>query len=378
MQRRKHNKASKRMVCLTNPCKVKLRDHERSRCHADAIQAEGIAAAAKRSGGIAACLEEQVSLQRHAVRGAFKCMYWLAKEETAHHTKFSSLLHLAKSLDCSFFSELEIAQNANYTSHRMIDEFVTILSDCVEQDLPSKAKASAALGILCDESTDIANLKKLVVFILFLVKGVSHTCFLKMVDLKDGTADSVEKALLEVSSKCDIPISAVCSFGSDGATVMTSQQSGVAARLKGHNPEIVSVHCGAHRLALASSQKAQHVPYMKTFDSHLVALYYNLKNSSVRDAFLHQIQEVMEKPVLCLKKAIRTRGLSHDKAVTAIRRTLPSLLTTLEREVDERDDAVARGLVRAIKLYKFVAMLYLLSDVLPHLSTLSLVFQREC
>ena len=79
--------------------------------------------------------------------------------------------------------------------------------------------------------------------------------------------------------------------------------------------------------------------------------------------------------MLCLKKAVHTRWLSHDKAVTAICRTLPSLLTTLEREVAERDNAVARGLVRAIKLYKFVAMLYLLSDVLPHLSTLSLVFQ---
>ena len=116
---------------------------------------------------------------------------------------------------------------------------------------------------------------------------------------------------------------------------------------------------------------------MKTFDSHLVALYYHFKNSSVREASLHQIQEVMEEPVLCLKKAIHTRWLSHDKAVTAIRHTLPSLLTTLERKVAKRDDVVARGLVRAIKLYKFVALLDLLGDVLPHLSTLSLVFQRE-
>ena len=57
---------------------------------------------------------------------------------------------------------------------------------------------------------------------------------------------------------------------------MTGRQSGVAARLKGHNPEIVSLHCGAHRLALASSQAAQHVSYMKTFDSNLVALDSNL------------------------------------------------------------------------------------------------------
>ncbi len=63
--------------------------------------------------------------------------------------------------------------------------------------------------------------------------------------------------------------------------------------------------------------------------------------------------------------------------MTAIRRTLPSLLTALEREAAEKDDAVARRLVHAIKCYKFVATIYLLSDVLPHICTLSLVFQRE-
>ena len=67
---RKHNDASKRMVWLTIRCKLlrkdNLHDHERSRCQADAVQAEAIASAAKRSGGIAACLET-VSLPRQAV-----------------------------------------------------------------------------------------------------------------------------------------------------------------------------------------------------------------------------------------------------------------------------------------------------------------------
>ena len=89
------------------------------------------------------------------------------------------------------------------------------------------------------------------------------------------------------------------------------------------------------------------------------------------------IQKIMDEPIVHLKKAIRTRWLSHDHAVTAIRCTLPSLLTTLEKEAAEGNDAVAQGLVRAIKSYNFVATLYLLSDVLPHLSSLSLVFQRE-
>ena len=38
---------------------------------------------------------------------------------------------------------------------------------------------------------------------------------------------------------------------------------------------------------------------------------------------------------------------------------------------------MARGLLYAMKTYKFVATLYLLSDVLPILTTLCLVFQKE-
>lgn len=85
----------------------------------------------------------------------------------------------------------------------------------------------------------------------------------------------------------------------------------------------------------------------------------------------------MEEPVLHLKLAVHVRWLSHDQATTSIRRTLNSLLAALERAVVENDDAVARGLLHAMKTYKFVATLYLLCDVLPILSTMSLVFQKE-
>ena len=83
---------------------------------------------------------------------------------------------------------------------------------------------------------------------------------------------------------------------------------------------------------------------------------------------------MIEEPVLCLKKAAFTRWLSHDQAVTTICKTLQSLLATLEREVIENDNAVARGLLHAMKSYNFIASVYLLSDVLPKLIALSLIF----
>ena len=78
-----------------------------------------------------------------------------------------------------------------------------------------------------------------------------------------------------------------------------------------------------------------------------------------------------------MKEAKDVRWLSHDQAVQSIRRTLPAVLTALEREGTENGEPVAIGLVRVMKCYEFVACLYLMCDVLPRLSHLFRLFQVE-
>ena len=58
-------------------------------------------------------------------------------------------------------------------------------------------------------------------------------------------------------------------------------------------------------------------------------------------------------------------------------RTLPSLLVSLECEAAENSEPTAQGLLMFMKCYKFVACAYLLSDVLPHLSRLSRILQKQ-
>ena len=53
--------------------------------------------------------------------------------------------------------------------------------------------------------------------------------FLKLIKIVDGTADTLEKAILTYVEQANIPIS---SFGSDGAFVMVGTVNGVATRLK--------------------------------------------------------------------------------------------------------------------------------------------------
>ena len=64
-------------------------------------------------------------------------------------------------------------------------------------------------------------------------------------------------------------------------------------------------------------------------------------------------------------------------AINAVKRSLPSLLTSSERETSEHSDPTALGLTTLCRTYLFVASLMLMSDVLSHVTKLSLLFQRE-
>ena len=118
-----------------------------------------------------------------------------------------------------------------------------MLSDLVEQDILSKVAVSPAVGILCDESTDVSNLKQLAVYIRFVLNGKAKTCFLKIIDIPNGTAETIAQKLIDACQKCSRPMA---NIGSDGAAVMIGRKTGVAKRMKAHNSEMLSIHCGAH------------------------------------------------------------------------------------------------------------------------------------
>lgn len=92
-------------------------------------------------------------------------------------------------------------------------------------------------------------------------------------------------------------------------------------------------------------------------------------------AGLHTIQEILNDPIIKLKEAKDVRWLSHEHAIKALIRILPSLITSLERAATERDEPTAVGLVKIVKMYYFTASCYLLSSVLPHINRLSLMFK---
>ena len=74
--------------------------------HKEAQQLEATRLASEKDGRIRQAFSHRVVVQRKALVGALKLLYWLAKEEVAHTTKFNSLKELAIQLGCDYLREL--------------------------------------------------------------------------------------------------------------------------------------------------------------------------------------------------------------------------------------------------------------------------------
>ncbi|XP_076113346.1 zinc finger protein 862-like [Mytilus galloprovincialis] len=361
------------------PCLWMVREsilrHGRSETHKEAVAFEGARVLANTS--LATAVEKEVTLNEMAMESAMKCLYWLCKRELPHTTNYVPLMNLCKDLGVDVLNALMVGENAKYTSERFIQEALLSFKYIVQTPLICDLKNSPFYTVMVDGTTDVAVKKELILYVRFLKNGKSSTHFLKMIELFDGKAATIKSAIVQTLEEIDVPLENMCALGSDGASVMLGRKGGVAALLKESVPTLIANHCVAHRLALASSQAAAAVAYLKKFKAIVEQLYRFYQYSAVRMAALHHIQEILQEPVIKITEAKAVRWLSHDKAVQSIRRCFPSIITSLEREAKERGDAQALGLATFVQKFDFIATLYMVCDLLPPLSQLSKALQRK-
>ena len=374
------NKYNQTVMWSETPCVSLRRDclrrHSLSQQHKSATELEVYREDSERTGGIEQAFQSQIALNRSAVKVAMECLYWLVKSEIPHTTHYYSLVKAVEFMGCN---QLYHGENAKYSSQRVIQEFQQVMGEQIEQEQLENLLSSPFYSIMVDETTDVAILKEMVVYIRYLSPAAKVcTSFLTIIELPNGTAETVEKYLTTYLESKLILLSNMVGFGSDGASVMIGRHNGVAARLKCHQPILTSIHCIAHRLALAAGQSGDSVPYIaNTIKPTLRQLFYFYENSPVRMSGLKAIEQLLQTPQLKLNQPADTRWLSHDAACQMLMRVLPAVIASLEREAAERGQALAIGLCKVVKQYNFISTLYMMCDVLPLLSRLSRVFQSS-
>jgi hypothetical protein len=400
----------------TTPCtrlrQVSITEHEATDSHTDAQKRDQETRVLQ---DIREAADPEVSAS--AMEKAFASLYFLVKRRVAHSTNYEPLLDLLTFLGLDVKDQIRVAKNATYTSHKSIQEMLYILSEVIENDMLNELKDSEHFAIMFDESSDCTNIEQLVIHARYIsANGELQVKFLKILDAlqpeieaianaarNEGSADAdpseagtisvnaqvITRRVTEYIEGASLEIMKMRGVGTDGASVMTGSKNGVVKKLKDKVPTLIGVHCTAHRLNLASSQAAKNVTDVKQFDDVLRQLYDFFDNSNVRTAGFLVVQKILfaEKDLVAegargglpgkLLAPSTTRWLSIGHSVERIRKAFPDLIVALQREGTERTDAKAIGLCRLVTTYKFAATMLLLCDILPHINTLSKIFQKQ-
>ena len=251
----------------------------------------------------------------------------------------------------------------------------------IEGDNLAEIKSSKFYSLIFDESTDISVKSNIVVYIRFVNSGVVHTKFLTIKHLQDGvTAADIHGALLEILNSKDIPLSNLIALGTDGASTMVGKRNGVTTKFKNENSNIISVHCAAHRLALASSQAANKIPGLVDYQATVNCIYAYFRNSNKNTAGLAKTQEALQEKTLKFVQTFGTRWLSFHNAVKSLIRSFDSLMTVLianSQNGNTKQKADSNGLLKKVQTFEFVATTYYLMDALQLLNILCLGLQKD-
>ncbi|KAK3741255.1 hypothetical protein QZH41_019952 [Actinostola sp. cb2023] len=187
-----------------------------------------------------------------------------------------------------------------------------------------------------------------------------------------------------VSQFEDIGLQKLSGLCTDGASVMVGKKEGLVAKLKRDCPHMINIHCVCHKLALACVNTDQELKFVDHVASIIRQLWQSMENSTKRTKAymktqmrLHDLdlsRKTKKRVFKKLKKACKTRWLSFNNSVSALYEDLPAVLLTLSSL--PKSDAMAYGLLKNIRSGKFVATLYILHSILPHLAYLSMAFQK--
>ena len=218
--------------------KEALREHTATKMHKAAVEAE----MNQRVSLFHSQYEEKQAVHNDVLFNAFTALYWLAKEAVAN-AKFFSLLNLFRVVG------VDKMQYFNHKSPGAIREMFLHIGSVLKNSIIQEVKKSGFFGLLIDEVTDIAVTEQLIAFVQFW-NATSCNVEIKFLSANDLLAESdsanaqtISNCLVTELNNCELAVDHLIALCTDGASVMTGKNSGVAARLKDLNRHLVSIHC---------------------------------------------------------------------------------------------------------------------------------------
>ncbi|XP_042610690.1 zinc finger protein 862-like [Cyprinus carpio] len=294
-------------------------------------------------------------------------------------TRGSNNLRMSALIEQALEAPDFVTTDGKYCHSDSVDDMEKALEHIVVEQIREKLKNSDFIGIIIDETVNITVNKKLIIYLKLEIKGKVETCFLGNYDVDSGTARCIYDCVVAVLREMDIALSRVIGLGSDGASVMMGRHGGVGALFKQANPFSIQVHCVAHRAALAALDAEKAVENIRAYKNTISSVLYSFyRHSATRTARLRQLTAALsDEDMVSLKQPCAVRWLSLHRAVEAMKHNWAAVAMEINEEAVCGGNTQAQGLLGQIQTYSFIALTHAMADLLPVMTKLNLVFQKD-
>ncbi|XP_059315420.1 uncharacterized protein LOC132066034 [Lycium ferocissimum] len=235
-------------------------------------------------------------------------------------------------------------------------------------------------ALLVDESRDVSRKEQMVICLRYVdKKGFVMEAFIGLVNVKDTSALSLKKAIVDVFAQHSLTLSYVRGQCYDGASNMQGELGGLKTLIKQESRSAHSIHYFAYQLQLtfvAVSKKCIQVGELVLLVPNILTV---LGASFKRvDAFRESQKEKLREE---LDMAGDTRWGSHYKSFGNFISNFASIVDVLDTLVENAstpdEGASASGFLRSCQTFETVFLLHLMTDILGITYDLNVSLQKK-
>ena len=133
-----------------------------------------------------------------------KCVHWLCVEGLPL-VQFKSLLELLHDLGLEDVAILKQSANIHYESYTTYNDILDCLSDLLEDELKERLSKSSVVTVLADESTDIANVKRLDIYTQIISEEMKpSTHYVTNIECTDSTGVGIANEIMSEFHKIGV------------------------------------------------------------------------------------------------------------------------------------------------------------------------------
>ncbi|MCO5587233.1 hypothetical protein L7F22_041180 [Adiantum nelumboides] len=253
-------------------------------------------------------------------------------------------------------------------------EFIFCISKYLDGLQKRKLLQSPNYSLMVDETTDRSLEKHLIIYFSFLAptsasSSSAEIAFAKLLTVSDGCAQTKFDAIMKMIEEVGLNMQQLVGIATDGDSSMLGCHDGLVAKMKREISHLMSVHCIAHREALAVLDAVKCFPCLPYIDKIANKVYSWISGSSVRHSCFQSLLKEMHLQVLEVLSIHDVRWIARGNVMERLTQLMPAILSFWKDN--------AKSWYEKLRVYKVLFCIYMMADVLKDLNVLNTHFQKE-